>query len=181
MRLSAFSKLLLVLCAAMITGHKASDRGLYSLETTRGAEQLGKYRIYGDAQQSNKHRQMRSLLWSWFQARFQQAWKSILKTTFSFKPVRIGNEEYKFYAKVGTSKDALADFQSLRPKRVQKIEGGLEGQAGNQDIMLEHYNEYSIMWLNNKAKKTTELHKIIVYAENRAKAMAAMNELPNML
>ena len=178
MRLSALSMLLLVSCAVMIHRNQASDIGLNTLES---ADPLGGYRIYGDVQQSNENLQRRSLYWPWFKLKFQQAWKSIIKTTFSFKPVRLGNEEFKFYAKVGTPDTALADFKSLGPKRVKKIEGGLEGRAGNQDIMLENYAGYSIMWLSNKAKSTTELHKIIVYAENRAKATAAMNDLPKML
>ena len=174
MQLSTLSLLLVLLAAATIIGNQASDTGLNTVERARSTNILGKYRIYGDVRQSSNHRQKRTM------SPFLKGWKSILKSTVSVKSAQFGSLKLKMFAKVGTSDNAIADFNLLAPKRVVKIPGvGLVGRTGNQEIIVTHNSNAVIMYMTNISNPKTPL-RLIVYAENRAEAKAVINELKNI-
>ena len=123
--------ILLVPSAAGITGNQASGTDNHQDRIRRGADITD---IHGLTISSIGRREKRA--WS----PFQRAWRSISKSSiFASKTRETDFGRFKTYLKVGTYKDAFADFKSLVTEIRPHADEGYYGRAGN-DIYVSLYN-----------------------------------------
>lgn len=117
---------------------------------------------------------------------FLLAWRKILKTTLGSKQYSFIGIRKKTFVKIGTLNNAVDDFYSLGPTRIQQEQGSLNGFAGNQVIRLEtaivHDRELPILYvLSGKSARVVydnpspnNIERGILYAENMAWAKSLL-------
>ena len=65
------------------------------------------------------------------------AWAKLVKTTLSFRWLHYSDgSKFKTFIKIGSVDDAIADFNSLGPTRIQHVGDAIIGKAGNQAVIL---------------------------------------------